>query len=151
MKIAEDIDLRWMIRRDDDEIIKINQQSGLPTMTADSLLKWARKSNSIGMVADTSRRVVGFILYELRRDSIHIERMAVAPSDRRCGIGAAMIDRLIGKLHNQRRKSLTINCDLSNLEGLEFLRRNGFIATSMRGDVVEMTYSIDPDLTVWKP
>ena len=129
MKIAEDIDLRWMIRRDDDEIIQINTQSGLPTMTADSLLKWAKKSNSIGMVAAVNWRVVGFILYELHRDLLTIERVAVAPSDRRCGIGAALIDRLISKLHNQRRKSLTINCDLGNLGGLQFLRRNGFIAT----------------------
>lgn len=150
MKIAEDTDIRWMIGSDSTEIIRINQQSPLLALSEPELTEWRRKRNSIGIVSLDRHRITGFMLYELNRERIHIERMAVATQDRRCGIGSALVDRIVSKLHNQRRKMISIRCSLDNIPGLRFLRRNGFIATSMQGDSVELVYSIDPDLTVWK-
>jgi GNAT superfamily N-acetyltransferase len=151
MKIAENVAIRFMDTiADATQVVRINQQSALPLMSENALIEYGRKRNSNGSVVVGRTGVVGFVLYEFLKDSILIERMAVAPSERRCGIGAAIIDRMISKLANQRRKSLVTRCPLYNLGGLEFLRRNGFIATSMQGDLVEMVYSIDPDLTAWK-
>ena len=150
MKLAEHCHIRWMIRRDDAEVIEINRHSGLAQLTEDTLVEFLRHRDAIGIVMTLREEIVGFCLYRLRKEAILIDRLAVAPSERRCGIGAAMLDRLIGKLHEQRRKSLSIYCDLSNLGGLEFLRRIGFRATAMEGDTVEMVYSIDPDLTTWR-
>ena len=58
------------------------------------------------MVAELGDEIVGFMIYELHRDKIHVLDFATHLDRRRQGIGRQMIAKLIGKLSSQRRSKL---------------------------------------------
>src|SRR5690606_17949853 len=76
-------------------------------------------------------RVAGFMLYDLHKGEIHILRMAVAPSFRRTGVGRSMVEKLIGKLHLERRSRLRLEVRETNLDAQLFYRACGLQATAI--------------------
>lgn len=128
------VHIRWMIRRDMAEVLDIEQHSFEFPWSEQDFLRCLRQRNCIGMVAEQGDRVVGFMIYELHKNRLHILNFAAASDIRRTGIGRQMIDKLIGKLSTQRRTRITLEVRETNLPAQLFFRDNGFRAVSVLRD-----------------
>jgi len=135
------VNLRWMIRRDMPEVLGVEAESFEFPWPEEDFIRCLRKHNCIGMVAECSNRVVGFMIYELNKTRIHVLTFAVAADCRRMGVGTQMIDELIEKLSEQRRSRITLEVRESNLAAQLFFRECGFRAVA----VLEGFYDDTPE------
>lgn len=122
------IQVRWLIRRDMPDVLKIEQHSfGIPWTESD-FLSCLRQRNCIGMVAEADHQILGFMIYELTKRQIWLRHFAVHPGSRRQKVGSRMIQRLVDKLSQQRRCDILIPVDEANLPAQLFLKAQGFRA-----------------------
>lgn len=119
--------VRWLIRRDTDEVLFISYATDRP-LTRETLADSLRGLNRIGMVVEVGEKVVGFMLYELHNDRLHVTHLAVHPLWQRVGIGAAMVEKLMSKLSERRRTRITLDVNERNVTGQIWLRGRGFLA-----------------------
>lgn len=122
------VHIRWMIRRDMPEVLKTETESFEFSWTEEDFLRCLRQRNCIGMVAEQSEKVVGFMIYELHKSKLHILNFAVHPAYRRNGVGAQMITKLISKLSGHRRTRITLEVRETNLSAQQFFRAQSFRA-----------------------
>lgn len=133
-KAALSVQIRWMIRRDMAEVLQIERSSFEYHWTEADFLHCLRQRNCIGMVAEHGNRVVGFMIYELFKNRLHILNFAVAPDYRNSGIGQQMVAKLANKLSQQRREFITLEVRETNLQAQLFFRGQGFQATRVLRD-----------------
>lgn len=142
------VHIRWMIRRDMPEVLDIEGSSFEFPWSEEDFIRCLRQRNCIGMVAEFDEQIVGFMIYELHKNQLHILNFAVHPDFRRRGVAATMVDKLIGKLSHQRRNRILLEVRETNLGALLFFKSQGFVAESvLRGwydetdeDAVQMVY-----------
>ena len=91
------------------------------------------------MVAEHEEHVVGFMIYELHKNRLHILNFAVGPDCHRGGVGMSMVKKLIGKLSPQRRNRILLEVRETNLNAQLFFRDVGFRAISVLRDFYEDT------------
>ena len=91
------------------------------------------------MVAEHEEAVVGFMIYELHKTRLHVINFSVHPGYRRRGVGAQMLNKLIGKLSAQRRSKIVLEVRETNLDAQLFFRDNGFRAVSVLRDFYDDT------------
>lgn len=131
-KVCE-LRLRWMIRRDLPEILEIENASfEFPWRKKDFFR--VMSTNSCGMVIELDDIVVGYIIYQLRRSSIHISKLCIARRWRSRRFGEAMIAWLKNKLDPPLRRRIVIEVPETNLNAQLFFRAMGFRCVAiMRG------------------
>src|SRR5438105_8894740 len=100
--------IRWMIRRDMAEVLDIESDSFEFPWFEEDFIRCLRQRNCIGMVAETSERVVGFMVYELHKHKLHILNFAVNGAHRRKCVGTQMAKKLISKLSPDRRSRVLL-------------------------------------------
>ncbi len=122
------VHIRWMIRRDMPEVLQTEQASFDFAWTEEDFLRCLRQRNCIGMVAEQGEKVVGFMIYELHKNKLHILNFAVHPTCRRTGVGAQMVAKLISKLSSHRRTRITLEVRETNLIAQLFFRSQLFRA-----------------------
>lgn len=132
--------IRWMIRRDMPSVLAIEEASFEFPWSEEEFIRCLRQRNCIGMVAERSDEVVGFMIYELQKERLHLLSLAVSPSARRVGVGRKMVDKLRSKLHPDRRDRIMLEVRETNIDAQVFLRSMGFIATSVLRDFYEETH-----------
>ena len=115
MSIKTAVQIRWLIRRDMDEVMSIENRSFDYPWQEEEFLCCLRQRNCIGVVAETDFNVLGYMIYELHKSTLKLLSIAVEPEMVRTGIGSQMIQRLIDKLGQQRRKQITTEVRESNL------------------------------------
>lgn len=126
--LCDDLQLRWIIRRDMDEILAIERSSfEVPWDECDFVICLSQR-NMIGIVAETGFQIRGFMVYELRKHELEIVNFAVHPEMRRQLIGTTMLCRLKEKLSIQHRRELVLKIRESNLPGQLFFSQAGFKA-----------------------
>ena len=125
------VHIRWMIRRDMPEVLAIEHASFEYPWCEEEFLRVLRQRNCIGMVAEYGERIVGFMIYELHRNKIHVLDFATLPEFRRRGVGRQMILKLVGKLSSQRRNRIALYVRETNLAAQLFYRVNGFRAAEV--------------------
>ncbi len=81
------VHIRWMIRRDMPSVLAIEQECFEFPWYEDDFVRCLRQRNCIGMVAEASERVVGFMIYELHKHRLHVLNFAVHEHFRRRGVG----------------------------------------------------------------
>jgi len=148
------VHIRWMIRRDMPEVLAIEHASFEYPWCEEEFLRVLRQRNCIGMVAEHGERIVGFMIYELHRNKIHVLDFATHAEFRRRGIGRQMIAKLVGKLSNQRRNRIALYVRETNLHAQLFYRVVGFRATEVvrehypdtGEDAYSMHYHLDESL-----
>lgn len=123
------VHIRWMIRRDMEEVVAIEADSFEFPWSEEDFVKCVRQKNCIGMVAERGERVVGFVIYELHKTRLHLMNLAVASDMRRCGVGRQLVAFLAKKLSIQRRTKLTAEVRETNLPAQLFFKQCGFRAT----------------------
>lgn len=99
-----------MIRRDMPEVLEIENDSFEFSWSEDDFVRCLRQRNCIGMVAEHDERIVGFMIYELHKNRLHVLNFAVRDDLRRRGIGSQMMRKLVQKLSNQRRNRIISKC-----------------------------------------
>src|ERR1700730_18474882 len=122
------VHIRWMIRRDMPEVLQTEQESFAFAWTEEDFLRCLRQRNCIGMVAEHGEKVVGFMIYELHKNKLHILNFAVHPAWRRHGVGAQMVAKLISKLSSHRRTRITLEVRENNLTAQLFVHKEGLTA-----------------------
>ena len=133
------VHIRWMIRRDMPEVLYAEQSSFEFPWSEDDFVRCLRQRNCIGMVAECEERVVGFMIYELHKNRLHVLNFSVSPNWRRRGIGQQMIEKLINKLSHQRRNRILLEVRETNLEAQLFFKSVGFRAVSVLRDFYDDT------------
>lgn len=125
------VHIRWMIRRDMPEVLRIEEISSDYPWCEEDFLRCLRQRNCIGMVTEKDEKVAGFMIYELHKSKLYILDFAVHPNYRRQGVGRQMVEKLLGKLFDQRRTRLTVNVRETNLDAQFFFKACGFRATDV--------------------
>ncbi len=125
------VHIRWMIRRDMPEVLAIEHASSEFPWCEEEFLRVLRQRNCIGMVAELGERIVGFMIYELHRNKIHVLDFATHPDYRRQGIGRQMVSKLAAKLSSQRRNRIALFVRETNLSAQFFFRVVGFRAVEV--------------------
>ena len=133
------VHIRWMIRRDMPEVLDIENQSFEFPWSEEDFIRCLRQRNCIGMVAEHDERVVGFMIYELHKNRLHILNFAVDPSFQRRGVGDQMVGKLISKLSHGRRNRILLEVRETNLSAQLFFRNVGFRAVSVLRDFYDDT------------
>lgn len=133
------VHIRWMIRRDMPMVLAIEESSFEFPWSEEEFIRCLRQRNCIGMVAEMNDEVVGFMIYELHKNRLHLLNFAVNSSMRRSAIGSAMMDKLVGKLSSDRRNRILLEVRETNLDAQLFFRQLGFKAISVLRDFYEDT------------
>jgi ribosomal-protein-alanine N-acetyltransferase len=136
-----DVDIRWMTRKDMPAVLDIELQSFHFAWTEPEFIACLTQRNCIGMVAEHGGRIVGFMIYELLKSELHVLNFAVHPEYRRQGVGSQMVDKLINKLSQQRRRVLSLEVRETNLAAQMFFRSRGILAV----DVLRNHYEESPE------
>lgn len=132
--------VRWMIRRDMDEVLSIENSCYEFPWTREEFIRCLRQRNCIGMVAEFDEKVVGFMVYELHKGMLHVLNFAVSPEHQLRSVGKTMLDKLKGKLSQDRRSRIVIEIRETNTAGIRFLASTGFRAVAtIRGFYDEFT------------
>jgi len=146
--------ISWMIRRDMERVLSIESDCfGDHAWPENEFIRWLRQRNCIGMVAESGKpklpqsgvepsEVVGFMLYELHKNRLHLINFAVDPFFHRRGVGWNMVSKLKSKLDPKRRSRIVVDVRETNLEAQLFFRAAGFRAISVLRDHYE---TIDED------
>lgn len=122
------VQIRWLIRRDMDEVLSIEEESFEFPWTEEEFLCCLRHRNCIGTVIEVDHRIVGFMIYHLHKSMLRVLNFAVHPEMRRNGIGTKMVQRLIDKLSQQRRREIVLEIRETNVPGQLFFASKGFRA-----------------------
>ena len=85
------VHIRWMIRRDMPEVLAIEHANFEYPWCEEEFLRVLRQRNCIGMVAEHGERIVGFMIYELHRNKIHVLDFSTHAEFCRRGVGRQMI------------------------------------------------------------
>lgn len=127
--------IRWLIRRDLDEIIEIEEDSFEYPWNKNDFVESLRKSNTIGFVAEQNEIIIGYLIYALNKNNIEILNLAVKRDFRRNKVGTSLINKVKSKLIGNRNRSKACLID-SNLVGHLFLKSNNFKAI----DIIKNKY-----------
>lgn len=122
------VEIRWFIHGDVPEVLEIENACFEYVWTEEDFKCALSQRNCIGMVAEHNNHVVGFMIYELHKERLRILNFAVHPAYQRQGVGTQMINRLKGKLPQQRRKEIDLIVRDGNLDAHLFFRSQGFQA-----------------------
>jgi ribosomal-protein-alanine N-acetyltransferase len=133
-----DLHIRWMIRADMPEVLAIERASFDDPWREEDFRRCLRQRHIIGRVVERDERIIGYMIYELHRNRLHLLNIGVAHDCRRRGVGRAMIGHLQGKLSERRGRIMLEVCE-TNLDGQLFFRSLGFRAISVLHDLYENT------------
>lgn len=125
--------IRWMIREDLDAVVEIDRMSFDDPLSGDEFIARLRCFNTIGMVAEADRVIVGYVIYSLHASHLFVSRLAVHPRHRMQRVGRTLLHKLFCKLH-ERRPEMLIDVLDTELGAHLFLKACGFTAES-HGDV----------------
>ncbi len=128
------VQIRWLIRRDMAEVLKIERACFQYAWTEENFLCCLKQRNCIGMVAEHDHQIVGFMIYELHKSKLRILNFAVAPTARRQAVGGQMVRRLVDKLSQQRRQEIVLEVRETNLPAQLFFHNEGFRAVCVIRD-----------------
>ena len=134
-----DLHMRWMIRRDMPEVLKIENANFEFAWSEADFIRCLRQRNCIGMVVERNESIVGFMVYELHKSRLHVLNFSVCPAHKRSKVGTAMAEKLKSKLSRQRRNRVVLEVRETNLDAQLFFRKQGFLALSVLRDFYEDT------------
>ena len=113
----------WLLRRHIPPVLDIEQTLPVPAWNEKDFLSALRSQGRIGKIAlRGEEQVAGYMMYELKRPSLELLRLAVHPGYRHCGVGAATVRHLMKKLTPHRRTRLKAVVPESCLDVLYLLR-----------------------------
>lgn len=128
MKTKTNFFIQWLTRRDMPEVLAIENQSFEFPWSEEDFLRYLRQRNCIGMIAEHGEQIVGFMIYAIHKDKLHLLNFAVRKDFRRRGVGGQMLRKLVGKLSSHRRTRLVVRIRETNLPAQLFFKKQEFKA-----------------------
>jgi ribosomal-protein-alanine N-acetyltransferase len=109
-------------------ILRIDHEAFDPPwqLTFDEL-RQAQRIAAFSTVATLDQKIIGYQLSTLYFDGAHLARLAVLPGLQGQGIGAALLDDLLRRLHRRGVYSTTVNTQASNVRSQRLYGRYGFV------------------------
>ena len=120
--------IRWMIRADLQNVVEIEARAGENKWSMEDFLRRLQRRDCIGKVcvgADDTK-ILGYIVYELHEDHLHISNFTVDNKYQRKSIGFHMMENMKSKLSEHRRTFIEMEIRENNLEGQLFLKQMNF-------------------------
>lgn len=120
------------------DVLAIENESFEFPWTEEEFVRCLRQRNCIGMVGENDKdEIVGFMLYELHKNRLHLLNLAVSAQCRRQRVATAMIDKLVSKLSWERRNRIMLEVRETNLTAQLFFKSAGFRAIRVLRDFYE--------------
>src|SRR5689334_4602783 len=93
--LEKTVHVRWMIRADREAVYEIENHSFSDPWKPDDFVRVIKQTRNIAMVAVYGERIVGFVIYEIKKSNrVEILNMAVHEDWRYKGIGAALVNKI---------------------------------------------------------
>ncbi|MDR1963363.1 MAG: GNAT family N-acetyltransferase [Planctomycetaceae bacterium] len=142
--------IRWTVRGDLSECVKIEQACFDFPWDEEEFIR-CLKGQSICLVAELKddisqeKQIVAFMIYKMLEDKIILENIAVHPEYQRQGIGRKMIEKLINKMKQcRRRQELITEVRETDIDTQIFLRKMDFCAVPhLSGYLFRLSQVID--------
>ena len=131
MSVKERCWVNYMVREDLPQVLEIESASFENAWNEDEFLRCLRQRNCIGLVARLNDQVVGYVIFELHKNRLHLLNIAVDPRCLRSGIGTELIAALVGRLSAERRNRIMLEVREANLPAQLFFKSQGFRAISV--------------------
>lgn len=119
--------IRWMIRRDLDEIVKIENDIYVSPNDADSLLTFLSRNDITGLVIEEGGYIVGYAIYQMKKHSFFIWNLTIARHHQGRGYGKMLLKKLMCKMSVYLHHTIKIEVLETNLASQLFLRSCGFM------------------------
>lgn len=129
--VAQDLSIRWAIRRDQPSILRIEHLVAEYPWGEEELEKALQFQKNIGLVAELEGKVVGYLVYQLNEIYLELLVMGVDPKHQRRGIGRLLVERAKTKLTHGRRFLNVEGLQETNLVAQQFFRALGFKAIAV--------------------
>ena len=139
MSTATQYHIRWLIRRDLDEIHVIERDHACG-LSEEEIMCAMRQKNQIGVVAESCDGPIdGYAIYSLQRTHYRIERLAVHKICHRSGVGRTIVNRIKEKL-SRDRFAIEASVPEWNVKAQLFFASCGFVAIGCDGDAIEFRF-----------
>jgi [ribosomal protein S18]-alanine N-acetyltransferase len=128
------VELRRLQMRDLNAIEQIERES-YPTPWSRSMFagELAKPSSiSLGAFAPNTRSLLGYLIISRYVDAWHVMNLAVAPTHRRKGIAASLLQRLFELTAGDGRRGYTLEVRISNDVAIRLYEQAGFKARGVR-------------------
>lgn len=128
--------IRWMMRRDMQRILEIEQACFRAPWSEHEFTLALRTRNVVGQtIDDFDDYPQGFMLYELHRDYLRLLNIAVHPQAQGQRLGAKLLDRLKSKLgKSPRRRAIVATVSEYSVGAQLFFRACGFRCEHIQRD-----------------
>lgn len=138
----EDISIRPMFTGDVSKILKIEYASYDFPWTKEEFLKSLSNTTMTCLVVVQGKKVIGYIIFQLKANLLEVLNIAVDPKCRRLGIATTLINKVKSEL-NTIIQDVMISVVETNLAMQLFLRSQGFKAIGMNKGVFDDYVSDD--------
>lgn len=121
------IHVRWYIRRDLEEMIDIEYQCFPKPWSENDFFQTLQNRKVSAFVAEYREKIIGYLVFELRKKYINIFNLAVHPDYQRQGVATELVKNLKTRLLNERTKLKAEVADY-NLDAHLFFKSQEFKA-----------------------
>lgn len=122
--------VRWYIRRDLDDYIKIEKESYPYPWSEKDFIRCLMSSKISAFTAEYREKVIGFLIFEMRKKYLNIINLAVHPDFQRQGVATELMKNLKTRLMNERNKLKAEVADY-NLDAHLFFKSQEFKAVKI--------------------
>lgn len=126
--------IRWIERGDLDGVHAISQLEFDFPLSKSDFAAFLNKKNTNGFVATEEDRILGYLIYEIRKDCYSVYEMCVLPPYRRRGIGMDLLGKMKEKLSCEGGRPIVADARESTTDAHHFLAAAGFRATGIHRD-----------------
>lgn len=114
------------------DVVYLEQMSSLDPWSKDIFMTELKSPLSFSLVADDDGRIVGYLIFWIVADEVHIQNIAVREDLRGRGIGHKMLTEmvLISKKNNVRAATLEVR--RSNKDAIKLYEKFGFVIEGCR-------------------
>ncbi len=127
------VTIRRMMMRDLDAIMAIETASFAHAWTRPMFVQELEdRSMCKPSVAIDGARVVGYIVSWFLHDEVHVLNVAVDPSERRRGIGRALMEWVVKQARETSRELITLEVRPTNRAARRLYESIGFVAVALR-------------------
>jgi ribosomal-protein-alanine N-acetyltransferase len=120
------VEVRWIDDDDPQEIVRIAAENFGPEhrLSLQDVYTFINKTDHIPKVLHVNGKVVGYLFYLLKKDTVVVQEIAVYPH--RKGYGRRLMRHLIVSLNRLRRRNILVGVPEVNLAAQLFFRSLGF-------------------------
>jgi ribosomal-protein-alanine N-acetyltransferase len=126
------VSFRPMTLADIDAVMAIEKASFAYPWSTRFFLQELQVQCARSIVAETGNKLIGYILFWLLADEVDIHNVAVHTAFRRCGIGRALLEKVVGQAKDRGAVRVTLEVRRSNINAQRLYKSIGFLTTGIR-------------------